>query len=269
MGKQRRNIRDDLPTSDRTREIILDRTLFLPDTKRVRKTLSALYDEAIRCFRKGTIDPNEIVADTSRRMEISPDEDPETYALMLMVIGAMSKFLLLRLTRERDRLFIYFYQLREDERRVPSLKPSYERRSRVTRPIRRQKNEREIRSDMMNFYLRAGFSSRKVEPKPESLVFPTFHEVMNTLSTGNFKCLGANTQLVLRAEQLYDFLRNEFDKSGTVTDFVTVKTERNLVMSRDPYEYALCWYTWHTTVHLQKQISGEMKPLMEATIKNA
>lgn len=268
MGKQRRNILDDLPTSARTREIILDNTHFLPDSKRVRKTLNAIYDQATRSFRKGRVDPNEIVVDTSKRMEISASNDPETYALILMVIGTMSAFLLSRLTREKERLFIYFYQLQEDEQQVPSLKFTHERRSRINQPIRRQKFDRESRSEIMSFCRGENFLSRKEEQKPENPMFPTFHEVIVTVSTRNFKYLGANTHLIYRAEMMYDFMQSEFDNSGTVVDFAAVKTERNLILSRNPYEYAICWYVWHTTAALQKKISGEMKPVVEAIVKS-
>lgn len=268
MGKQRRNILDDLPTSARTREIIFDNTHFLPDSKRVRKTLTAIYKQATRSFRKGKVDPNEIVADTSRKMEISASDDPETYALMLMVIGTMCTCLLLRLTREKERLFIYFYQLQEDEQRVSCIKPTHEKRLRINQPIRKQKFDREIRSEMMNFCRDENFLSRKEKQKPENPMFPTFHEVIVTVSARNFKYMSANYRLIYRAEMMYDFMQSEFDNSGTVVDFAAVKNERNLVLSRNPYDYAICWYVWQTTTALQKKISGEMKPVVEAIVKS-
>ena len=65
------------------------------------------------------------------------------------------------------------------------------------------------------------------------------------------------------------FLRTEFDKSGSVVDFDAVKNEQNLVLRKDPLTYAICWYTWHTTAALQKQIGGEMKPVVNASMKPA
>ena len=269
MIKQGKDIRNNLPSLAKTQEMIFDRTFFLSDSKRVKKTLAAIYDKAARGFRKGTVDPNEIIAYTSRKMGISASDDSETYTLMLMVIGAMSKFLLSQLTRERDRLFLYFHQLQDDERRLPGFKPFNRKWSRPAPPIRQQKHERDIRHDMMNFFRHADFPSRKEEPNPENPMFPTFHEVITTMSTRNFKYLGANSQLVFRAEQLHDYLRNEFEESGTVADFATVKNENNLVLSRDPYTYAIDWYTWHTTADLQKKIACEMKPVMEPIVKSA
>ena len=72
----------------------------------------------------------------------------------------------------------------------------------------------------------------------------------------------------VKEEMMYDFMQSEFDNSGTVVDFATVKSERNLALSRNPYEYAICWYVWHTTAALQKKISAEMKPVVEAIVKS-
>ena len=69
----------------------------------MRKNLAAIYDNAIKSYRKGTVNPDEVVAKTTRRLGVTANKDPETFTLILIVIGAMSAFLLARFTREKNR----------------------------------------------------------------------------------------------------------------------------------------------------------------------
>jgi len=202
-------------------------------------------------------------------MGVIPSEDPETYTLILMVIGVMSAYLLTRLTRERDCLSQYFWQLREEGRWGPGLHPPVEPWPCIPDPRNRRSGDRLRRRDLMTAFVHSKFPHQKDEQKPENPLFPTFHEVMTSMAVRDFRCLSANSLLVSRAEQLYEYLRSEFDKSGVVVDFATVKTEKGLVMSSDPYAYAIGWLAWYTTDTLQKRIAEEMKPLAEAAVRCA
>jgi len=264
--KRRRNIQDDLPSADRTQALVLDKSGFLPDSGRVRKRIEKIYDHSLRSYRKGWVDPQVIVAKTARRMGVIPGEDPETYTLILMVIGTMSAYLLAQLTRERDCLMRYFWQLREEGKLVPDVQPPVETWPYLQDPRNRRRNGRLRYRDLMTAVLQAKFPYQKDEQKPENPLFPTFHEVMTSMAVRDFRCLGANALLVSRAEQVHAYLRSEFDKSGIVVDFSMVKTGKGLVLSSDPSAYAIGWLAWYTTDTLQKKIAREMKPLAEAAV---
>ena len=266
MVKRRGNIRDGLPSSDRTQELVIDKSGFLPDSGRMRKRIEKIYDNSLRSYRKGWVDPQVIVVKTAKRMGVIPSENPETYTLILMVIGVMSAYLLARLTRERNRLLLYFWQLREEGRWVPGLQPPVEPWLCIPDLRNRRRSGRLRRRDLMTEFVHSKFPHQKDVQKPENPLFPTFHEVMTSMAVRDFRCLGTNALLVSRAEKVYEYLRSEFDKSGVVMDFFTVKTERALVLSSDPYAYAISWLCWYTTDALQKRIADEMKPLAEAAI---
>ena len=100
MGRKRKNVQDDLPSSDRTREILLDKSGFLQDTKRLRTKLDEIHRAAIRSYRNGIVDPREIVPKTARRIGITPDKNPRKYAILLMTVGIMSANLLQRTVQQ-------------------------------------------------------------------------------------------------------------------------------------------------------------------------
>jgi hypothetical protein len=263
MKNRNKCIHKTLPSFERTYEIFMNKSCVLPDSRKLKKRARVIYETAEQTIRKGIVKPHEVVAKTSERMGVRPEEAPETYTLILIIVGIMTATLLTRLARERERLSVYINQLMDQKTRRNNSSLSFEEGVRSRRMHRLMRYHRRFTDNQIPHSL---LQDTPVDdtPRPENPLFPMLEEVQNSLTAGDFRYLVDSPAPGRQIERVYYYLKDVFCESGTVADFDMTRTEQHLVLSLDPIGYAVGWYAWNTTVMLQNTIATGMKPVVEA-----
>ena len=271
MGNIRKVHSEKLPSFGKTWKRIVDDTGFMLDSRKVKKTLAKIHYHACKSYRH-SINPDDVVKETAVRLGIQPDEDPENFLFIMIVVGSMSSFLLSKILADTKRLEIYIHQINGEMDEKPQMDyyqkrifGSYSSRDRLKRhDLYFEHHLTKRRHDRYS-----ADSVRHAET--ENPLWPTFREVVASVTSSNLKELMRDRDIQLHIEMFYEEIQLQFERSGIVPEFSEVKDMFDLNLNENAVLYSISWYVWHTISTLQKKINGGMNgivnqiPLSEVT----
>jgi hypothetical protein len=258
MGNIRKIHSEMLPSFGKTWKKIVDDTGFMLDSLKAKKTLTKIHYHACKSYQH-SINPDDVVKETAVRLGIQPDEDPEIFLFIMIVVGSMSSFLLSKIITESKRLEICIYQINGETDQKPQM-DYYQKRLFGSSPSR-------DRLKCHDLYFEHRLAKRRHDRYlpgiqhvgMENPLWPTFVEVVASVSSSHLKELMRDPEIQLHVEMIYEEIQLLFEKSGIVPDFSEVKEMLDLNMNENAVLYSVSWFVWHTISTLQKKINGEMK----------
>jgi len=259
MGNIRKIHSEMLPSFGKTWKRIVDDTGFLLDSRKAKKTLTKIHYHACKSY-QNNINPDDVVKETAVRLGVQPDEDPENFLFIMIVVGSMSSFLLSKIQTESKRLKICIHQITGEMNEKPPMDVFKKNLFESSSPRRRLKRhelylEHHLATRRHDRYL-PGSVRHVIMENP---LWPRFEEVVASAMSSNLKELMRDPDIQFHVEMVYDEIQRLFEKSGIVPDFSEVKEMFDLTMNEDVVLYSVYWYVWHTIRTLQKKINGEMK----------